>query len=218
MAGDQHRSGRAAGPGRAAQRGRPIVPVLGVERYVDTATSVWAHGADARTYFPQQDVPSGIADAPIDGVDARIEIVWPHDVAGNSRPATEGTLANVAVAFFKHGTRLSVPVGWQPAGLTLFGAWDQELGKPLARQAVTYTRQSGAITYPVWEFHNIPVERATLPASSPPETTAKDATGSTLYLWVIADGVQTYPTIWAHGADARTYFPAKDEPIQGCVP
>jgi|GEM_PF-606353 len=186
---------------------------------VDTATSVWAHGADPRTYFPQQDVPSGIATGQIDAVDARIQIVWPHDEAGNPRPVTEGTLANVAVTFFEHGTRLSVPVGWRPAGLTLFGAWNQEVGKPLATQALSYTRQAGAITYPVWEFDNIPVARATV--AGPSAATAADNPadhGSTLYLWIMADGVQTYPNIWAHGADSRTYFPAQDEPIQGCTP
>ena len=179
---------------------------------VDTATSVWAHGADPRTYFPQPDVPSGTATEGLDAVDARIQIVWPHDEAGNSRSVREGTLANVLVTFFKHGTRLSVPVDWQPAGLTLHGAWDQEVGKPLSSEAVRSTRQAGAIAYPVWEFNNIPVARATVPAE------IAEGTGATLYLWVMADGVQTYPNIWAHGADSRTYFPAMDEPIQGCVP
>jgi photosystem II stability/assembly factor-like uncharacterized protein len=187
---------------------------------VNTATSVWAHGADPRTHFPQQDVPSGIASDPIDAVDARIQIVWPHDEAGNPRSVAEGTLANIAVTFFKHGTRLSVPVGWQPDGLTLFGAWNQEVGKPLAQQAVAYARQAGAITYPIWEFDNIPVARATVPSSVPADAASGSApgSGSTVYLWVMADGVQTYPNIWAHGADSRTYFPAQDEPTQGCVP
>jgi photosystem II stability/assembly factor-like uncharacterized protein len=179
---------------------------------VDTATSVWAHGADPRTYFPQPDVPSGTATDGLDAVDARIQIVWPHDEAGNPRSVREGTLANVLVTFFKHGTRLSVPVDWQPAGLTLDGAWDQEVGKPLSSEAVRSTRQAGAIAYPVWEFNNIPVARATVPAD------AAEGTGATLYLWVMADGVQTYPNIWAHGADSRTYFPVMDEPVQGCVP
>ena len=179
---------------------------------VDTATSVWAHGADPRTYFPQPDVPSGTATEGLNAVDARIQIVWPHDEAGNARAVREGALANVLVTFFKHGTRLSVPVDWQPAGLTLYGAWDQEVGKPLSSEAVRSTRQAGAIGYPVWEFNNIPVARATTPAG------VADGTGATLYLWVMAGGVQTYPNIWAHGADSRTYFPAMDEPIQGCVP
>jgi photosystem II stability/assembly factor-like uncharacterized protein len=170
-----------------------------------TATSLWAHGADARTYFPQQDVPSGIATDNQDAVDARIEIVWPHDAAGNERPVTEAAYANVAVAFFKHGTRLSVPVTWQPPGLTLFGAWNQDIASPLAVKPEKQMRQSGAVTYPVWEFQNIPVAMAADPANK-------------LHLWVEVEGVETYPTTWTHGADARTYFPAMDEPIQSCVP
>jgi hypothetical protein len=216
-----------------------MVQVVGVE----TATSIWAHGADARTFFPQQDVPSGSATGPIDAVDTRIQIVWPHDAAGQVRPVSEGTYVNIAVLLFQHGTRLSVPVEWQPAGLTLYGAWNQEIGRPLAREATIQVRQSGVITYPVWEFNNIPVSRAVdpthLPTGDPfdrlragsstgsPQS-ARDfagqalrpqgAFGSRLHLWVIVDGVETYPTIWTHGTDARTFFPTEDEPIQGCVP
>ncbi len=179
---------------------------------VNTATSIWAHGADARTYFPAQDVPSGIATDAITAVDARIQIVWPHDGSGAERPVAEAPLANVAVAFFKHGTRLSVPVNWQPAGVTLYGSWDQEVSRPVAAQATVLTRQSGAITYPVWEFHNIPVARAAASASQPGDPSSK------LYLWVDVANVTTYPTIWSHGIDSRTFFPYKDEPIQGCVP
>jgi len=172
---------------------------------LQTATSVWAHAADSRTYFPQQDVPSGLASGPIDAVDARIQIVWPHDAAGAELPPEKAPLANVAVMLFKHGTRLSVPVGWQPPGLTLYGAWNHEVGKLLSKEPVPQVRKSGAITYPVWEFTNIPVARATDPANR-------------LYLWVQADGIESHPTIWAHGTDARTSFPVPDEPIQGCTP
>jgi photosystem II stability/assembly factor-like uncharacterized protein len=170
-----------------------------------TATSIWAHGADARTYFPQQDVPSGIAALPIDAVDARIQIVWPHDGSGTAKAPQEASLANIAIMLFKHGTRLSVPVGWQPAGLTLYGAWNHEVGRLLSKEPLPQTRTSGAVTYPVWEFTNIPVARALDPANR-------------LYLWVQADGIETYPNIWAHGIDARTAFPVPDEPIEGCVP
>jgi hypothetical protein len=170
-----------------------------------TATSIWSHAVDSRTYFPQQDVPSGIATGPIDAVDARIQIVWPHDAAGKEASPEEAPLANVAVMLFKSGTRLSAPVGWQPPGLILYGAWNHEIGRPLSKEPVSQVRTSGAITYPVWEFTNIPVARATDPANR-------------LYLWVQADGLETYPTVWAHGADARTSFPVPDEPIQGCTP
>ena len=170
-----------------------------------TSTAVWAHSSDPLTYFPQQDVPSGLAVSDVDALDARIQIVWPHDEDGNLRPVAEAAYANIVVELFKHDTRRSVPVGWTPAGLTLYGAWNQEIGVPLAREAVVQVRQSGAVTYPVWEFQNIPVSRAANPANK-------------LYLWVIVDNIATYPTIWTHGADARTFFPVQDEPIQGCMP
>ncbi len=172
---------------------------------VEAATGIWAHAADSRTSFPQQDVPSGLAVGPIDAVDARIQIVWPHDASGIERTPAEAPQANVAVMLFKHGTRLSVPVGWHSAGLTLYGAWNYEVGRPLSREPLVQVRTSGAITYPVWEFTNIPVDRATEP-------------GNRVYLWVKADGIETYPSIWAHGVDARTAFPIPDEPIQGCIP
>ncbi len=171
----------------------------------EAATAIWAHGSDPRTYYPQPEVPSGLATAPIDALDTLIQVVWPHDETGAEQPVSEADYINIAVALFKHGTRLSTPVGWQPAGLTLFGAWNQEIGRPLAREATAQTRRAGAITYPVWEFNNIPVGRAADPANK-------------LYLWVMAEGIESYPTIWAHGADARTFFPTKDEPVQGCVP
>jgi photosystem II stability/assembly factor-like uncharacterized protein len=178
-----------------------MVRVAGVE----TATSIWVHGADARTYFPYQDVPSGVASGAIDALDTRIQVVWPHDESGAARPVAEADFVNVAVALFKHGTRLSVPPGWQPPGLTLYGAWNHEVGRPLSREATVQVRRSGAITYPVWEFDNIPVGRARHPANH-------------LHLWVMVDGIETYPSFWTHGSDARTFFPAQDEPIQGCVP
>jgi hypothetical protein len=174
---------------------------------VDTASSVWAHGADARTHFPEQLVPSGIATGTVSEVDARIQIVWPHDETGAGRDVQDAPLANVAVTLFKRGTRLSVSPGWQPpaGAVRLRGAWNSEVSREFGIAPVVSTRQSGAITYPVWEFNDVPVERA------------RDGRNR-LYLWAEADGVRSYPTIWAHGADSRTYFPAKDEPVLGCLP
>lgn len=169
-----------------------------------TATNVWAHGVDPLTRFPFQEQPSGLALNGIRAADTRIQIVWPHDEAGEARPAAEATLANVTLAVFEHGTRLSAPLAWRPRAITLFGAWDHEIARPLSSEPVRQVRKAGAITYPVWEFNNIDVERA--------------AEGSTLYLWAMVDGVETYPVVWAHGADARTVFPAMDQPIQGCFP
>ncbi len=171
---------------------------------IDTATSVWAHAADARTYFPEQEVPSGVATGAVDSVDARIQIVWPHDDQGAEAPVDKATRANVVVTLFKHGTRLSVPPSWQ-GPVKLYGAWNAEVGRPISTGARVSSRQAGVITYPVWEFDDIPVDRATDGSSR-------------LYLWAVAEGAKSYPTVWAHGADSRTYFPAKDEPIAGCLP
>jgi photosystem II stability/assembly factor-like uncharacterized protein len=172
---------------------------------IDSATNIWTHGADPRTYYPFPEVPSGIATGEIDAVDARVRVVWPHDADGNLREISEAVYANVSVALFKHGTRLSVPIDWRPDGGTLYGAWNQEIGRPLSSEAVIQVRKAGAITYPTWEFNNIPVGRAMDPANK-------------LHMWFVVDGVDTYPSIWTHGADARTLFPVKDEPVQGCVP
>ncbi|MDH7484867.1 MAG: YCF48-related protein [Anaerolineae bacterium] len=176
-----------------------LVRVPGVE----TATSIWAHGADPRTYFPQQDTPTGIATAPPEAVEARIQIVWPHDGLGHEQPAERADWANVTVALFEPETGRSVPVDWEPAGLTLYGAWNQGTGKPLATKAEKRLVRRGAITFPVWDFNNVDVRAARNPWNK-------------LYLWAEVEGVTTYPTIWAHGADARTYFPLEDEPIVGC--
>jgi hypothetical protein len=174
-------------------------------RGAETATSIWAHGSDSRPHYPFPEVPSGIASGKIESVDARIQVVWPHDAEGNVKDTSEADYVNVSVALYKHGTRLSVPVGWAPTGITLRGAWNQEISRPLGTEAIVRERRAGAITYPTWEFNNIPVDRAKDPANK-------------LHLWVGVAGVETYPTVWTHGADARTLFPTKDEPVQGCIP
>jgi hypothetical protein len=178
-----------------------MIQVQGVE----TATSIWTHATDQRTRYPFPEVPSGIATGDIDAIDARIQVVWPHDAAGNPKDTSEATYANISVALFNHGTRLSVPLDWRPDGATLYGSWNHEISQVLAHEAVVQVRKAGAITYPTWEFNNIPVDRAMDPSN-------------TLHLWFIADGVATYPSIWTHGTDARTFFPVRDEPVQGCVP
>ncbi len=36
------------------------------------------------------------------------------------------------------------------------------------------------------------------------------------YFTLKVDGVTTYTNVWAHCADARTYFPQMDTPTKGC--
>jgi photosystem II stability/assembly factor-like uncharacterized protein len=172
-------------------------------RGIETATSIWAHGSDPRTYFPMQDTPAAIGTEAPRSVEARIQIVWPHDGLGQEQPVAAADWANVTVALFERGTDRSVPIDWKPEGLTLYGAWNQSIGQPLSTKAEKRLERRGAITFPVWDFNNIDVRAARSPANK-------------LYLWVEGEGATVYPTIWAHGADARTQFPMEDEPIVGC--
>jgi len=107
------------------------------------------------------------------------------------------------VAFFEPGTNRSVGPEWEPRGITLFGAWNQSIGRPLTTGAEKRLEGRGSVVFPVWDFNDLDVRAAQDPANR-------------LYLWVELDGVTTYPTIWAHGVDARTHFPVEDEPITGC--
>ncbi|HUW08146.1 MAG TPA: hypothetical protein VM537_00370, partial [Anaerolineae bacterium] len=176
-----------------------LVRVVGV----DTATSIWAHGADARTHFPVQDTPDGVFTGQARALEARIQIVWPHDGVGREQLVAEADWANVSVAFFEPGSNSSVGPEWEPQDITLFGAWNQSIGRPLATQAEKRLESRGSVTFPVWDFNNVDVRAAQDPSNR-------------LYLWVELEGVTTYPTIWAHGVDARTRFPVEDEPITGC--
>ncbi|MBX6771614.1 MAG: hypothetical protein IRY83_07800 [Chloroflexi bacterium] len=158
-----------------------------------TNSNIWAHGADARTYFPQQDVPTAVLDALPTAVDAKIEIVWPHD----NQPVTQATLANIGVAVFAHGTLQSVPTNANlivrlyravnNGPLELVGSGDK----------VVQTR--GGITFPTWQFNDVDVSPARDPRNR-------------IYFWVQVAGIPTYSNVWTHGADARTYFPHQDVP------
>ena len=61
----------------------------------------------------------------------------------------------------------------------------------------------GSLVYPVRDFNDIDVSEARDPQNK-------------YYFRLEVEGVETYPTIWAHGADARTYFPEADVPECRC--
>lgn len=71
-------------------------------------STVWSHGVDARTNFPTQDKPSSVLTTSPAAVDAKIEIVWPHD----NLPVAKAKLANIGVDLFSHGTLQSVPLNY----------------------------------------------------------------------------------------------------------
>ncbi|MBI4321097.1 MAG: hypothetical protein HY675_21620 [Chloroflexi bacterium] len=180
------------GPGAAPSR----IYFFVIVEDVPSRSNVWAHGADARTFFPRQDVPHGVAAA--DGaVDGRIQIVWPHGGA----PVAQAQQANVSAALFVPGTLLSVPPDTD-ATVRLYRALNNDVGRQVAMGKKRLV-QSGGLVYPVWDFDDINVSAANSPSNK-------------YYFTLSVDGFTTYTNVWAHGVDGRTYFPERDDPEAGC--
>ena len=162
-------------------------------------TNVWAHGSDSRTNFPRRDEPAGIALGPTgpQGVEAKIEIVWPHGDA----PIDEARLVNVSALVFRAGTLLSVPPEFAPR-VRLLRSLNNGYLEPIAVGEKGLIAGPG-FTYPAWEFNDVDVSAATNPANR-------------YYFTLAVDGVPAASNVWSHGADARTYAPTLDEPTAGC--
>ncbi|MCL5957974.1 MAG: hypothetical protein M1358_01440 [Chloroflexi bacterium] len=164
-----------------------------------TSSNTWSHGADARTYFPRQDVPAGVKTSPPAQVDAKVEIVWP---LGNA-PVSKATRANVGALLFEKGTLQSVPPTWNPV-VRLWRSVNNNPAEFVATGRVE-TKTAGGATHPVWNFDNVDVGAATDPNNK-------------LYFRLTVDGVPSRSNIWSHAVDARTYFPKQDSPVppDGC--
>ena len=172
---------------------------------VTTNFNVWSHGADARTYLPQPQQPTGVRSATPDGVNARIQVVWPHDRYGQAQPVARATLANVTVALF-HATipnvADSVGTGFNRRVL-LYKALNNGPMQLVGAGVKRLTTQGG-VTYPVWDFNDVDVSQARDPLNK-------------VYFRVLVEDTRTFSTVWSHGADARTYFPTPDQPTGGCA-
>ena len=165
---------------------------LAVDGY-QTHSSIWSHGSDARTYFPKQDVPSGVAASIPAAVDAKIEIVWPHD----GLPVDKASKANIGASLFVRGGNQAVPVDWSPnvrLWRTLNNGFEE-----LVAVGQKVTKREGGLTYPAWEFNDVDVSAARDPRNK-------------IYFRLSVDGVDSRTNVWSHGADARTYFPQQDIP------
>ncbi|HEX5414502.1 MAG TPA: hypothetical protein VFZ25_02475 [Chloroflexota bacterium] len=156
-------------------------------------SNVWTHGLDARTYFPQPDVPTSVLTAPPSAVDAKIEVVWPHD----NQPVSKATQVNVSVLLFGHGGLQSVPANYAPSVRLLAAVDNAPLQEVGSCDRVVVTQNN--LTYPTYQCNNIDVSAARDPHHR-------------VYFQVAVLGVTTYSNVWAHGLDARTYFPQPDVP------
>ena len=162
---------------------------------VRTLHNVWTHAADARTVFPQADVPTGTMSRLPAALDARIEIVWPHD----SLPVDQATLANITAYLFAPGTLQAIPpdVSWTPTARlhwSLNTDAEKLPGTGIVGTPRTITASNG-VKFLAWDFNDVDV-------SAMRETLNK------LYFWVSVDDVVTFPNVWAHGAGRANGFPA----------
>ncbi|MCD6289945.1 MAG: hypothetical protein J7M34_05525 [Anaerolineae bacterium] len=169
---------------------------------IPTRHNIWAHAADGRTFAPNVKRPTGVVVARPDAIDAHIQIVWPHDNA----PVTEAKLVNITVLPTKQGTWLAIPpdLGWRPA-LRLHWSVNAEAEPDFDHTLVGTPRvvNDNGLSYLVWDFNDVDVSLARDPKNR-------------YYFWVTADDIPVTSNVWAHGADARTYFPQMDVPSRSC--
>ena len=127
---------------------------------------------------------------------SKIEIVWPHDNA----PVREATRANVT-AYLIAGQGNEPPrCDWDP----IVHLWAAQNGSPAHVVATGQKRllSQGGSTFPAWDFNDVDVSAARDPLNR-------------LYFWASVDDMPIYSNIWAHGADARTFFP-EPEILSSC--
>ena len=166
-------------------------------------SNVWVHASDSRTSFARQDVPTGIAPCP-DQVDAKVEIVYPHDRA----PVGQADLANIGLDIYCRGTRESLDFSGDPL-VHLLRSTNSEVASYVGTGERIRFQQDG-LEYPRWVFNDVDVSAAK--SGTPPNLVVFRA---------VVDGRTTFSNVWVHGADARTFFPIQDVPsrsAQGARP
>jgi YVTN family beta-propeller protein len=164
---------------------------------VRTLSNVWTHAADARTLFPQQDAPTGVARLAPSAVDARIQIVWPH----GGLPPQQAQRANITTFLFSAGTMqaASPSAAWSPV-VRLHWSLNNEPERAPGQGIVGTSRPvqaANGVRFVAWDFNDVDV--------SP----ANDSLNRMTF-WVSVDGAPSYSNFWAHAVDARTLFPQPD--------
>ncbi len=162
--------------------------------------NVWVDATDARTYLPNPVQPTGFSDKATPAqVDTRIQIVYPHDRQGNFATLDKATLVNVAVDIFEHGTLKSVPINYSAGPILLYiaeanypmGLAQADAGSSTIVAVANFEPYKiGETLYPRWVFNNVKVEP-----------------GKQYHYLVRVQGIETFPTIWTHALDVRTYLP-----------
>jgi YVTN family beta-propeller protein len=164
---------------------------------VRTLSNVWTHAADARTLFPQQDVPVSATRLRPPAIDGRIQIVWPH----GDLPPQEAQLANVTAYLFSAGGMQAIAPNssWDPTVRLHWSLNNEPESAPGAGIIGVPREVQGAngVRFLAWDFNDVDI--------SP----ANDSLNRMTF-WVSVDGTPSYSNFWAHAVDARTLFPQSD--------
>jgi hypothetical protein len=126
-------------------------------------------------------------------VDARIQIVFPH----NGAAVTAADKANVSAFLYQSGGRVPVDCAY-PGTVRLWAALNNDPARPIA-VGTRRTESSGGRNAVAYDFNDVDV------------SAAKNIRNK-IYFFVTVDGAQSRSNVWSHGADARTIFPAPDQP------
>ncbi len=177
--------------------GGPLVP----ERVSQRFSNLWVHAADARTVQPQPVRPVGFTQGAAGGpYDAWIQIVFPHDAAGQPASTESAPFVNVAADVFARSNQApynSVPYDAMPA-LDLLVAEENQSFRP----ALGVVAKEG---YPLGDQSSVLVPRAVfndVPARP----------GKAMQFMVVERQGRALSSVWTHAADARTYLPEPSVP------
>ena len=177
----------------------------------DFSGNVWVHAADPRTIQPNPVVPTGFSAQmlPAQGLDTRIQIVWPHDPQGSLAPVTSATRLNITVEVFEHGTLKAIlpnASGKFRYSLSLFVAEGNDAVHPASYSTLTpRTYVVDGQTYTQWIFNDVPV----IPGHQYHFLAGATAAGR--------QDVYPYTNIWTHAQEGRTLLPNPPEP-PACIP
>jgi hypothetical protein len=141
----------------------------------------------------------------LDGVDAKIEIVFPHGADGQPRPVETAPQVNVEVYLFKRGTKTPVDCSFDTPVIlrwaenrygvsTLIPAHDDALSVR-NKTGEKVMRKINGVRFPAWVFNDIDVSQAIFNSRNQ------------YYFFAEVKGQDYRTNVWAHGIDARTYLP-----------
>ncbi len=121
-------------------------------------------------------------------IDAKVEIVWPH----NNAPVSAADQVNITAYLFQAGGLTPVDPNFGNK-VVLWKALNSDPAQPVGNGSKRMIDVNGK-PVPVWDFNDVDVSAAKDPVNK-------------YYFFVTVDGAPSQYSVWSHGADGRTYLP-----------